>query len=111
MTAIDIFNEVFDGNVFIRPKTQERTDKRTCAYTFMKRKMGMSISEIASETRKDHATISAGIKRFEGLLETNDKIAVELWEYVNKRVNAILAYTDGEILTIDMQVDKECAGR
>lgn len=106
MTQKELFEEVFGENIFTGRRTQERTDRRTGAYAFMKRKMGMTTNEIALETGKNHATVSSGIKRFEGLLESKDKIAIEIWLYITYRVKAILAYTDGEILTIEGEVEE-----
>lgn len=111
MTTIELFTEVFGENVFDDPRTQERTDKRTGAYYFMKKVMGMTHENIAAEIGRNQSTIGVGAKRFQGLLEIGDPGAIEIWRVMDDGIKRILEHTDGEILTIDMQVDKECAGR
>lgn len=104
MTIIELFTEIFGEDVFVGPKTQGRADKRTGAYTYMKKAMGMRLYEISDEVGRNHSSISVGIKRFKGLLETGDPLAVEIWRNIDERANAILEHKDGEILTIDREV-------
>ena len=101
MTAIELFTEVFGENVFDDPRTQERTDKRTGAYYYMKKVMGMTHHEIAKEVGRNHSTVGVGAKRFKGLLEIGDPGAMEIWRMVDDGIKRILAHTDGEILSID----------
>lgn len=105
MTTIELFEEVFEENVFADPRTQERTDKRCGAYLYMKKVMGMGHVEIGREIGRSHSTVGLGAKRFEGLLEIGDKSAENIWRIINERVDDILAYTDGELLTIEGEVD------
>ena len=104
MTTIELFTEIFGEDVFEDPRTQERTDKRTGAYYYMKKVMGMRLYEISDETGRNHSTVSVGIKRFTGLLDTGDSSALEIWKNINERANTILAHADGEILDIDVKL-------
>lgn len=106
MTQKELFEEVFGENIFTGQRTQERADKRIASYAFMRKKMGMNYEEIAHSVGKNHATVYAGVKRFDGLIEFGDKNIMDVWDYINIRVNAILAYTDGKILTIDGEMEE-----
>ena len=107
MTIKQIFTEIFGENVFEDPRTQERTDKRTGAYYYMKTVMGMTHQEIAAEIGRNQSTIGVGGKRFKGLLEIGDPGAKEIWRVIDDGINRILEHTDGGILTIDRSVDGE----
>lgn len=97
MTTIELFTEVFGENVFEDPRTQERTDKRTGAYYYMKKVIGMTHHEIAKVVGRNHSTVGVGAKRFKGLLEIGDPEAVEIWRMLNDGVNALTERTDYQI--------------
>lgn len=97
MTTIELFTEIFGDNVFEDPRTQERTDKRTGAYYYMKTVMGMTHTEIADEIGRNQSTVGVGAKRFAGLLESGDPEAVEIWRMLNDGVNALTERTDYQI--------------
>ncbi len=101
MTIIELFIEIFGENVFEGPRTQERADKRTGAYYYMKKVMGMTHENIAAEIGRNQSTIGVGAKRFQGLLEIGDPGAIEIWMVMYDGIKRILAHTDGEILNID----------
>ena len=111
MTTIELFTHVFGDNVFEDPRTQERSDKRTGAYYYMKKVIGMTHHEIAKEVGRNHSTVGVGAKRFAGLLEIGDPGAMEIWRVMDDKIKRIMAHTEGVILEIDMPVDTECAGR
>lgn len=101
MRLKQLFAEIFGENVFEDPRTQERTDKRTGAYYFMKKVMGMTHHEIAKEVGRNPSTIGVGAKRFKGLLEIGDPVAVKIWRMMDEGISGILTHTEEDILTID----------
>ena len=98
MTTIELFTEVFGENVFDDPRTQERADKRTGAYYYMKKVMGMTHENIAAEIGRNQSTIGVGAKRFQGLLEIGDPGANEIWRVMDDKIKRIMAHTEGVIL-------------
>lgn len=100
MTTIELFTEVFGENVFEDPRTQERTDKRTGIYYYMKKVIGMTHHEIAREVGRNQSTVGVGAKRFAGLLEIGDPGAMEIWRVMDDGIKRIMAHTDDEILNI-----------
>lgn len=50
---------------------------------------GKSYTEIGRQANRTHATVIHGIKTFEGLLQTNDSEAIEVWDRLNSGITIL----------------------
>ena len=94
MTHRQLFIEIFGQDVFKDPRTGYKTDRRTAAYAFMSSVLKMEDARIAEAIGKSRATVIQGRRRFAGLIESNDKIALAIWKHMNERIK--LLYSDLE---------------
>ena len=75
------FTEICEKNGFGDLKSLDRRHdsaiKRQAVWTLM-RERGETLEEIGRQSNRSHSTVLPGIRRFKGLLEYNDKHAVEI---------------------------------
>ena len=94
MTHRQLFIEIFGQDVFKDPRTGYKTDRRTAAYAFMSSVLKMEDARIAEAIGRSRTTVIHGRQRFTDLLDSNDKIALSIWEFMNERIK--LLYSDLE---------------
>lgn len=94
MTHRQFFIEIFGQDVFTGPRTGYKTDRRTAAYAFMSNVLKMKDAHIAEAIGRSRTTVIHGRQRFTDLLDSNDKIALAIWEFMNERIK--LLYSDLE---------------
>lgn len=95
MTHRELFIEIFGQDVFKDPRTGYKTDRRTAAYAFMSSVLKMKDAHIAEAIGRSRTTVIHGRQRFADLLDSNDKIALAIWEYMNERIRLLYSDLDG----------------
>ena len=94
MTHRQLFIEIFGQDVFKDPRTGYKTDRRTAAYAFMSSVLKMEDARIAEAIGRSRTTVLQGDNGSQDNLESNDKIALAIWEFMNERIK--LLYSDLE---------------
>lgn len=105
MTTLEIFENVFGENVFVKSRKREIVDKRIAAYTFMRKMMKMTYREIADATGRTHATVINGVKRFTGFLEVGDADAVKLYVDMYNHIIPFLTQYGGPVPAIETDAE------
>ncbi len=84
MTHRELFIEIFGEDVFEGARKQHKTDRRTAIYYFMSEMLKMKDVDIAAAIGRSRPTVIQGRQRFKGLLESQDKIAIAIWEQMER---------------------------
>lgn len=85
----ELFIEIFGEDVFEGARKQHKTDRRTAIYYFMAEMLKMKDVDIAAATGRSRPAVIQGRQRFKGLLESQDKIAIAIWEHMNERIKLL----------------------
>lgn len=65
-----------------RKRTPEVADARAMYYMLRREKSNWGLKRIGEDVNRKHSTVHVGIERMRGLIDVEDKAAVEMWEKV-----------------------------
>ena len=82
ISEVSILTDIPAAELLGRSRVAETATARQLYWKLLREKKRYSFHVIAALCERDHSTIVNGIKRVNGLLESGDLLAVELWNKI-----------------------------